>query len=168
MAALFNADEIFEIAVDIERNGEAFYSASADVAEDDDVKKLFEYLVTQEQMHRMIFENMRKEMPAKFSLPETYDPAGEGALYLKALADSHIFNKPEEKKKIATGLADVDEALDFALAFEKDSVLFYSQMTDITYSDAGREHVNKIIKEEKKHIIQLLDLKRKLAEGGLE
>ena len=166
MLAFFNADEIFEIAIDIERNGEEFYRSSAALASDADVKKLFEFLITQEQTHRETFENMRKDLPKKFSLPESFDPLGEAAMYLKVLADSHIFNNPEAKKKVAAGLSDINEAIDFALAFEKDSILLFSQMREITYVELGKTQVDSIINEEKKHVIQLMDVKREIEGGG--
>ena len=166
MAVFFNADEVFEIAVNIELNGERFYKASAGLTSEPKVKKLFEFLIMQEQIHRKTFEDMRKDLPTKFTLPVTFDPAGEAAAYLKALADSHIFNNPEGKKKVAAGISDLSPALDFALSFEKDSVLFYDQMKAITSSELGKNQIDSIINEEKKHILLLLDMKRTIRRGG--
>ena len=165
MAGFFNADEVFEIAIDIEKNGEQFYAASAALASELKVKELFDFLVTQEQAHRILFEDMRNDLPAKLTLPAHFDPQGEAAMYLQALAGSHVFNDADAKKKAASGISDLNEALDFALTLEKDSVIFYQQMKEITISQTGRDPVESIIKEEKKHIIQLSDMKRSHVKG---
>ena len=59
--------------------------------------------------------------------------------------------------------ADSDiEALELAVGAEKDSILFYYEMRDIMPQRA-QQTVNKIIAEEKSHLRQLSELKKKLA-----
>ena len=54
------------------------------------------------------------------------------------------------------------EALEIAIGAEKDSILFYYEMKEITPKQA-HPTVDKIITEEKSHLRQLSELKRKLA-----
>ncbi len=60
--------------------------------------------------------------------------------------------------------ADSDiEALELAMGAEKDSILFYYEMKEIMPQRA-QPTVNKIIAEEKSHLRQLSELKKKLAD----
>ena len=45
MSFLFNADELFEIAIDIEENGKKFYDQAAAKSDDARVKDLFGFSV---------------------------------------------------------------------------------------------------------------------------
>jgi rubrerythrin len=63
---------------------------------------------------------------------------------------------------MATRTESDTEALELAIRAEKDSILFYYQMRDIMPQRA-QPTVNKIIAEEKSHLRQLSELKRKLA-----
>jgi rubrerythrin len=56
--ALLTGDEIVEIAVRLEENGEAFYTTAGQRAKDTTVKALFEDLAMQEQHHRRTFAQM--------------------------------------------------------------------------------------------------------------
>jgi rubrerythrin len=63
---------------------------------------------------------------------------------------------------MATRAESDTEALELAIRAEKDSILFYYQMREIMPQRA-QPTVNKIIAEEKSHLRQLSELKRKLA-----
>jgi len=54
--ALFTAAEAFEMAMEIEKNGEVFYNAVAAKATDKSVKTLFQELAAQEQRHYEVFQ----------------------------------------------------------------------------------------------------------------
>ena len=51
MGISFNADEVFEMGMDIEMNGEAYYRKAAELTEDPDIKKIFEELMAAENQH---------------------------------------------------------------------------------------------------------------------
>ena len=51
MTQQFNADETFEIAEQIERNGAEFYKKAADLAPDDAARDLFLELTAMEERH---------------------------------------------------------------------------------------------------------------------
>ena len=62
MAQLFNADEIFAMGVQIEKNGVAFYTTAANNTEDTDLKNLFLQLAEWEHNHVKLFENLRMKL----------------------------------------------------------------------------------------------------------
>jgi len=51
MTIQFNADEVFEMGMDIEKNGEAFYRRAAELSKDERIKAVFTDLMEQEQQH---------------------------------------------------------------------------------------------------------------------
>ena len=58
----FNADEVFEIAEQIERNGVKFYRSAAEKIQDADKKKLLTDLAEMEVEHEQTFKALRSEL----------------------------------------------------------------------------------------------------------
>jgi len=142
----FNADEIFEIAEQIERNGAKFYRTAANNIPDSNKKKLLIDLAEMEDEHEQTFKNMRKELTEDEKILTTFDPNGESEGYLRALADTRVFYE----KKINT--TSFKEILTSAIAAEKDSIVFYIGMKDVVPAHLGKEKLDGIIKEEMSHI----------------
>ncbi len=142
----FNADEIFEIAVEIERNGAKFYRSAAENVSNDEKKKFLLELATMEDEHEETFNNMRKQLTTDEKVVTTFDPQGDAEAYLRALADTRVFY---EKKIDKTSLKEIFKA---AITAEKDSIVFYLGMKDVVPAHLGRNRLDDIIKEEMGHI----------------
>jgi rubrerythrin len=152
MALSFNADEVLETAERIERNGQHFYRKAAENMKDEKAKKLLLGLAEMEVEHEQIFAEMRKNLPKEAREPQVFDPDDELAQYLKALADSHIFNVQHDPADDLTGEETLEELLKTAVQLEKDSVLFYQGMRELVPPKYGREKVDQIVKEEMHHV----------------
>ena len=124
MSFEFNADEILEIAEQIEKNGEIFYRSAANSTPGRIQKDLLTDLADMELGHIHVFQNLRKELSGKEQRTLTFDPDEETALYLKAFADSHIFFQ----KKI--DVSSLENILRTAIQAEKDSIVFYLGLKD--------------------------------------
>ncbi|MBW2641051.1 MAG: rubrerythrin, partial [Deltaproteobacteria bacterium] len=74
MAIVFNADEIFEMAIRIENNGAAFYRKAASLQSDDKNKKFLEGLAKMEDQHKKIFTELRTTLKEKEKDPKVFDP----------------------------------------------------------------------------------------------
>jgi rubrerythrin len=142
----FNADEIFEIAEQIERNGAKFYRASAENIIDANKKKLLIDLAEMEDEHENTFKKMREELTSDEKVIMTFDPDGEAEKYLRALADTRVFYD----KKIDTN--SLEKILKTAITAEKDSIVFYLGMKEVVPANLGKQKLDKIIKEEMNHI----------------
>ena len=59
MGITFNADEIFEMAEEIERNGAKFYREAAQKAADKQVKQMLLDMAAMEDGHLVTFQQMR-------------------------------------------------------------------------------------------------------------
>jgi len=152
MSIRFNADEIFAMAVQIERNGQAFYQKAADIQKDDATRDYFLELVGMEKEHVTTFQNMREQFSEAGEAMDLYDEAGQ---YLATMADGY---KVEGSPKITaelTGEETMEEILRLAIGLEKDAVLFYLGMKDVVPEGLGKDKVDWIIEEEKQHLVTL-------------
>jgi rubrerythrin len=158
MGIEFNADEIFEIAEQIERNGAKFYRAAAKNIDDIDKKNFLIRLAEMEDEHEQTFKTMRSQLTQDEKIVTTFDPEGESEKYLRALADTRVFY---EKKIDTTSLEDIFKT---AITAEKDSIVFYLGMKDVIPEHLGKQKLDGIIKEEMSHIRllskELLELKK--------
>jgi rubrerythrin len=91
--------------------------------------------------------------------PETYTE--EYMLYLKSLVDSVVFSNVTEAQQKAGKISNEIEALDTGILAEKDSILFYMELQNLV-RERDRKVVLKILDEEKNHLRQLSELKRRL------
>ena len=142
----FNADEIFEMAQQLEKNGADFYTRSAAASHDPAVKKLLGELAAMEVDHEKTFAGLRAQLTAKEKQGLVFDPQGETAFYLKALADTRVFFE----KKVDT--SSLEAILKEAIVAEKDSIIFYLGMKDMVPEGTGKDRIDAIIKEEMGHI----------------
>jgi rubrerythrin len=142
----FNADEVFEMAEQMERNGAKFYRDAAETAADATNKEMLMGLAKMEEAHEKIFESMRAELTAAEKVSTVFDPSSESSLYLRALADSRVFFEKEIDVKSMV------EILKSAIEAEKDSIVFYLGMKEAVPENLGRDRIEAIIKEEMGHI----------------
>lgn len=153
MGMPFNADEIFEMAEQIERNGAKFYRAAAkklpvlsDVLLD---------LAAMEDEHLKTFSEMRTELSAAEHEPLVFDPNGEALMYLRVMADGHIFNIKADPAELMIGKDTPEDILETAIGIEKDSIAFYVGLKEGVSRKAGKDKVDAIIRQEYGHIATL-------------
>ena len=87
MNGTFNALEIFEMAVKIERNGAKFYRKAAQGFEDPDTRNLLNDLAGMEDEHEKIFAQMQHDFESKGIAPNVFDPEDQSSSYLHAMAE---------------------------------------------------------------------------------
>jgi len=157
MSYFLDAEEILNVAIEIEKRGEEFYLGFASRTHDAKVKELFGTLALEEVKHERAFKEMLKATAAKKTLKIELEDEKEGE-YLKSLGGVLLFpNKPGEEKAFMK-IHDPQSAVRFALEMERDSVLLYEGLLEVTKDAAAREQYEKIIAEEKSHIIRLTAL----------
>ncbi len=142
----FNADDVFEMAEQMERNGGKFYRTAADSSQDAANKEFLLKLAAMEDAHEKTFKAMRAEISDQEKASTVFDPEGEAALYLRALADTRVFFEKE------IDVTSMKAILKSAITAEKDSIVFYLGMKEAVAEDLGRGRIDHIIKEEMGHI----------------
>ncbi len=145
----FNAEEIFEMAEQIERNGAKFYRTAAESIADPESKDFLLKLAKMEDEHERTFKALKAELTEQGRESTVFDPSGEAVLYLQALADTRVFFEKE------MDLSSIRTILKEALTAEKDSIVFYLGMKDMVPEKLGKDKIDWIIKEEMAHICLL-------------
>jgi rubrerythrin len=163
MGVSFNADEVFEMAEQIERNAAKFYREAAEKVSDHQPKDMFLRLAAMEDGHMRVFQEMREDLADSEKAPTIFDPEGEAALYLQALADSKGFEGMRSQTEKLTGRESLRELLGIAIDAEKNSVLYYVGVRGLVSERAGRDKVEAILREEVRHVAEL---RRQLAAIG--
>ena len=155
MAIGFNADEVLEMAIRIESNGAAFYRKTAGLQSDEKNRDFFESLAAMEDKHQETFTEMRKTLSQKDKGGKVFDPHGELALYLASMAESLGGEGSPSAADALTGNETLEDMVNIALGLEKDSILFYLGLKNMVPPKYGRDKIEQIIEEERKHVAQL-------------
>lgn len=153
----FSAAEVYEMAIETERSGHAFYEAVAAAATGEDVRKMMHYLAEAERNHEATFRRLRENVGA-YSAPETYP--GEEQDYINALLQSRVMPDEETARRVVAEMTDDLQALDFALGFEKDTILFLYEMREIIAPEE-QPQIDKLLQQEKAHVRLLQEFKEK-------
>ncbi|MDP6379848.1 MAG: ferritin family protein [Phycisphaerae bacterium] len=155
MSVYFNADEVLEMAEQIERNGARFYRRAAETQEEAESKKMLLNLALIEDEHEKTFAAMRARLAEGDKTSTAYDPDDEGILYLQAMADGYIFDVKTDPSTRLTGAETMTDILRTAIGLEKDSVIFYLGLKRMVPEWLGKGNLDGIIAEEMGHITLL-------------
>lgn len=156
----FTAQEIIEIAIEIEKNGKEFYQIMADSARTVPLRNLFNYLSAEEDKHRQKFEEILKSVGG-YQISEVYY-ATEYMGYMKAIADERVFTKDVSYIDLARQLTSPKQAIDIAISFEKDTIIFLHEMLDM-FGQSEKAVIEQLLAEERSHIRKLSEMKKQLS-----
>lgn len=149
----FNADEIFEMALEFERQGIRFYTKASEMFEDPEIRSMLVSLAAMEAEHEQIFSSMRGRLVGQEGYSEAFDPDGTAASYVQAMTSGEVF----DATVALTGSETLRDILKKGIEAEKNSVVFYTGLKRVVPENLGRDKVEKIIEEEMKHIGILSD-----------
>lgn len=154
----YTVKEIIDIAVGIEETGYELYTGAANKFKDHGIGDVFDFLAGEELAHKKLFQSMYNSGDEKGVFTEEY------FAYLKAIGAPRVFEgERKETGAVLRGMSSPLEVIQFAFAAEKESILLYTEMKEL-YREGGttRTLLDKIIVEEKKHVITLSDLAAKV------
>ncbi len=148
--AKFSLSEVIEEAVQTEKLGYQFYtSMSRKFRENGELRELFDTLAVKEQGHEKKFSDLKE----KAKSDERVDWE-EVSKYLRAIVESEFFLGKGKALPSLDSVTTVGEAVEFALSFEKETLLYFHAIRDAVKE---KGIVDEIIAEEKSHIIWLND-----------
>lgn len=158
MSEMSIGKEFLELAIEIEKNGRFFYEVAARVNGNREIRDIFTRLAEREKDHENTFHDMLSRLGG-------YQPyqkqTGEHYRYIRDLAESSIF-AGERAQALLTRKPMTDlEALETGIGFEKDSILFYSEMRGMM-PRPDQEIIDMITSEERKHLSELLYMANRL------
>jgi len=156
MANVFNAAEIIDMGIVKEKKRRDFYSLAAAKFKEEEMKSLFLKLRDWEDEHVKKFTDIRNST-------ETYEikesSQGEFASYMKFVVDDMLYDQISAPW-FAGNVKEPLEAIRYGIGFEKDAILFFSELFKYMMGP-HKEKIEELINEEKKHLIYLSELKSK-------
>lgn len=155
MKIYFNADEIFEMAEEIERQGTKFYAKAASLFKEPDIRQMLSGLSAMEIGHEKTFASIRAKIPS-----DTYkgsDPDELAAAYIRTFTEGKVFNAKKDLSATLTDKTTLKNILNMAIDSEKNSIVFYTGIKRAVPEALGKDILDQIITEEMKHIVMLAD-----------
>jgi rubrerythrin len=150
----YSVREAVEMAVQTEKTGNEFYTKMAErFKEHEDISDLFRKLALREQVHEKTFNDLKELIGDEE--PENWK---EVADYMRAIVESAFFIGKEKAAARIENMQDYRAAVGFALAFEKETLLYFYAIRDLVKE---KEIVDEIINEEQSHIMWLNEFKMK-------
>jgi len=158
MGNIFAGSEVVEIGIQIEINGRDFYNTLLKQTKNPKAAEIFKFLSQEEERHikafQGILEKVRKYEPQGLDSDEYY-------AYMNALASEHVFTKKDQGVKIAQLIKTDKEAIQKAIGFEEDSIVYYEGVRKVV-PDFDQKVVDELIAQEQNHLRQLIELKAAL------
>lgn len=152
MSTTFSADEVLEMAEQIERNGSRFYRRASQGFTDSRARELLLDLAIAEDQHQKVFAAMRADLSPQEREPTVPDPYGEAVWYLRGMADGALFDVKTDPSERLTGKETTEEILRTAIGLEKDGIVFYLGIKGMVPERLGRDRIDAIINQEMEHI----------------
>lgn len=157
MSYLLAVKEILEFAVYIEQRGYEFYVEAMKKFSEARATELFQYLADEEFKHEKVF----KKLIEQDGDVQKGEPDAEYQTYMKEFVKAHQLGDKEAVNTKLARLSTLEEILDLAMGFEKDSIIFFSELKGI-YTKGNYAAVDKIIHEEMGHLRKIFQMKREL------
>jgi len=151
--ALFSANEILDLAIKLEKNGELVYRDAIEKVSNPELIRLLEWMADEEVKHANWFAELKLKLDQKSVNPFMEKMSRE--LFNDLLGDKNFSLKDVDFSSVS----DIDELMAIFIEFEKDSVRFYEILEPFIEDPTSLESLHKIIDEENHHINRLLELR---------
>ena len=145
---VFKSKEIIDIAIRIEKNGEAIYRDAVHQVADNELKAALQWMADEEARHVEWFTLLKSTMqttpgivPDELSSDMLASLIGDQSFSLKDVDFSQVQN--------------VTKMVSIFIEFENDSILFYEMLIPFITQPETLENLKQIIDEEKGHIAKL-------------
>lgn len=162
MAREVSCNEVFEMALQIEQMGYDFYKTMAHNATNTQLRNGYNQLALEEKRHLDSFELLRDSIEKIDT--NRLDNWDEVSLYFKALIDTKVLPTSPEKNSLVEELKDEIGAIHISISFEKDTILFLQELNR-WLNPEDQQKIEKLINEEKSHILKLLQMKKETVQS---
>ena len=149
----FDIDEVFRIALHLERIGARFYRRAAEKSVDSVTRDLLLDIAEKEEKHEKVFATMRERWGERTKIEPGPPNRGQSSI-LQAIVDGQVFDVEGDPAQKMTGAESMEEILWMAIRLEKDSIIFYLGIKEAIADEEEREQIDEIIREEMKHVAE--------------
>ncbi|MFZ0610800.1 MAG: ferritin family protein [Desulfobacterales bacterium] len=154
---VFSANEILDMAIRLEKNGETIYRDAIEKVRDPDLSLLLEWMADEEARHAHWFSKMRSRLILESPDPQT-------AKMGRDMLDNLLAGQSFSLEEVDFGRIDhINAMLAKFIEFEKDTILFYQMLEAFIQEESARVELKKIVAEEEQHIEKLKTLRHREA-----
>ncbi len=146
---MFFANELLDMAIKLEKNGEAVYRDAIEKVSKPELVSLLEWMAAEEVKHADFFSDLKLKIETERENPFMAEMSHE--LFDDLLGDKNFSLKEIDFSSIENS----DELIAIFIEFEKDSVIFYKVLEPFVEDLVALEQLKKIIDEENRHIQHL-------------
>lgn len=155
---MFTMDDLFEIAIKMEENGEAVYKDAIKKIKPNDLKTMLQWMADEEASHCKWFKGQKNSLSLKIDeadlkkmVPQVLkDMMGEKTLCLDDINFSEMTK--------------ISQLLDTFIKFENDTIMFYELLEMFIEEEKILNGLKEIIREEKNHIQKLKTIMSSLSD----
>jgi len=146
--SITSIETVLDLAVWLEKHGQAFYENARDRSDDPALQKLFSELAIEERKHCAIYTDLYQLYTGKSAEKEKL--LGEYGRFIELLIREIVRDLELED------LSSQAVLIDRALQFEKNTLLYFLEVKPLFRGKAG-VLIEAICREEKRHIQQLIE-----------
>ena len=152
METKFNVFEILQIAERIERNSAKFYLKTAEQFDDQELRDTCYKLANWKARHEKILAQRRKRFSEKTGEFGTFDPNNYILSNPHVMAGLAVFATEPALLKGSFDRESKQEIFKDAIRRSKEAIIFYRGLKDFARDITCEDTIDKIIKEENRHI----------------
>ncbi len=149
---MFTAMEIFDLAIQVEENGERFYRYALSRVREDSLKNVLSLLADQELQHRSAFLEIKEKIGDKTKPAPSVSSLSRQVL--RGAMGRHAFSLDELR---VDSIQEEKEILEAAVHFEEDAILFFEFIAAFVSDPDVLFTLEQIRAEELKHKLLLME-----------
>jgi rubrerythrin len=150
---VFEIKEILELAIRLEKNGEATYRKAMASSSDESMNALLQWMADEEVSHREWFAALKSDLDNGVKNPFIEEMARQ---VFKDLVGGQSFSLKEvDFSKVSS----THELISIFIEFEQDTILFYELIAPFIEDEETCGHLQRVIAEENRHIDRLREFK---------
>lgn len=150
--AVFSTNEILDMAVKLEKNGEAVYRDAVEKVSNQELVALLLWMADEEARHADWFAELKLSLAQKSENPFLEKMSRE--LFNDLMGDKNFSLRDVDFSSVE----DIEDLIEIFIEFERDSVRFYEVLEPFVEDPVALESLKKIIDEENNHIRRLQEL----------
>jgi rubrerythrin len=143
---MFAISEIYDLAIQIEKNGEAFYRDALKKFSHPALNTLLQWLAEEEIEHQKWFIQKKEALK---NPSESVDLENVSGKILENILGDQTFSLKEADLSEIDGM---DALLGLAIEFEKDTIVFFEMIRVLIDDNETLEQLNEIIEQENHHV----------------
>ena len=152
METRFNVFEVLQIAEKIEHNGAKFYLKMAELFDNPESRNICYKLASWKARHEKILAQRRKRFSEKTGEFGTFDPNNYVLSNPHVMAGLAVFAAKPDSVKGPVREENIKEIFKDAINRSREAVVFYNGLKGFARDPASEDTIDKIIKEENRHI----------------